>query len=88
MPKFNVKINDYKIENLNDNECEKYSENFKVSNEYYKIDNTYYTKSEAMDLINKNCRKVAVIFAFKIDKPDDFCGMKINFDYTKLKKLL
>lgn len=86
LPKFNVKLNEYKIENLSDNECEKYSEKYKISNEYYKIDNAYYTKSEVMDIISNNYRKVAVIYIFKINKSNSFSGFKLKFDYTKLEE--
>ncbi|NCD07049.1 MAG: hypothetical protein EOL97_13100 [Spirochaetia bacterium] len=86
LPKFNIKVKEYKIEKLNDTECEKYSENFKISNEYYKIDNAYYTKSEVMDLIYEKNRKVVVIYTFKIEKPNNFSGIKLKFDYTKLEK--
>ncbi len=86
LPKFNIKVKEYKIEKLNDTECEKYSENFKISNEYYKIDNAYYTKSEVMDLIYEKNRKVVVIYTFKIEKPNNFSGIKLKFDYTKLDK--
>ncbi len=86
LPKFNVKVNDYKIEKLNDTECEKYSENFKISNEYYKIDNAYSTKSEIMDMIYEKYRKVIVIYTFKIEEPNNFSGFKIKFDYSKLEK--
>lgn len=86
LPKFNVKVNDYKIENLKEDECEKYSKNFKKINEYIIIEDAYYTKSEAMDLINKKYRKVTVIYTFKINKPNNFSGFKVNFDYTKLEE--
>lgn len=86
LPNFNVKVIEYRIEKLNDTECEKYSDIYKISNEYYKIDKVYYSKSEAMDFIYIKYIKVCVIYNFKMEEINNFSGFKLKFDYSKLKK--
>lgn len=86
LPVFKNTLLDFKIENYSDEAISTYLEKNNVSDDYYKISNIYFTKTKALEIIDKKYKIANIIFRYQIDIPKNFNGIKIEFDYAKLKK--
>lgn len=80
--KFNVKILNCDDRLLNGNELEKFVENFKVADGYYKIKGALYDKSKAIETIQKSYKVYNISIKFKSMISED-SGFIVNFDYNK-----
>ncbi len=78
--KFNVKVTNYDLEEINDIEADSFLEKFKVAEGMYKIDDAFYNKSMGIDWIQKEYRRqhISLKIAKTISKNSGFI---IDFKY-------
>lgn len=80
--KFNVEISKYKSRELTPDELGAYTENFKVSEEYYKIKGALYDKSNSMEIVGKMYKVYEVSIRIKsLITPES--GFAVDFDYKR-----
>ena len=78
--KFNVKVTNYDLEEINDIEADSFLEKFKVAEGMYKIDDAFYNKSMGIDWIQKAYRRQHI--SLKIAKTiSENSGFIIDFKY-------
>lgn len=75
---FNIKITDFTIETLNNEELSKLAEKYKVSDDYYRVDSAYLNKSQAMKTIKERCQKINLSFIYGFKGSEDN-GIIIKF---------
>lgn len=78
--KFNVEIASFNRRPLDNEECKKFAENFKVTDRYYKIKNALYDKSKAMEVIQSLYEAYSVSIRFKSTISEE-SGFTVDFDY-------
>jgi len=82
---FNIKITDFTIETLNNEELSKLAEKYKVSDDYYRVDSAYLNKSQAMKAIKERFKKINMSFIYGFKESQD-SGIIIKFKRRTIKK--
>jgi hypothetical protein len=83
--RFNVIVSKYSTDFLNENQCDEYSEKFKVADGFYKIQSALYNKAQAMEIIHK-LYKIQYISLKLRTNISDKSGFVIGFNHKQNNK--
>ncbi len=78
--KFNVIVSKYSVKFLNGNQCDEYSEKFKVADGFYKIQGALYKKGQAMEIIHQLYRIQYISIKLRTNITEK-SGIVVGFNY-------